>query len=293
MNCFADWKDICQVDAALAPLTWYKLGGAARWLLTPRAEPELEKVLATCRELGVSWHVLGCGSNLLIRDEGVDGAVIRLVGPAWEAVRWEESGVSAACGADFMHLQKQCAERGLAGLETLAGIPGSVGGIIRMNAGGKHGNIAQFTREVRVLDANGGVSTRSAEKVGFGYRRTNLAGGIVLGATFTLTPGEPGDIEARARAIWNEKRDTQPALGQRTAGCIFRNPPGDSAGRLIDACGLKGACRGQARISRKHANFIIAEQGATAQDVLDLIEHTKECVHKSVGIELEIEIEIW
>ena len=293
MNCFADWKDICQVDVPLAPFTWYKLGGAARWLLTPRDESELEKVLATCHQQGVPWRVLGRGSNLLIRDEGVGGAVIRLVGRSWESVRWEALTVNAAAGVDFMRLQKQSAEHGLAGLETLAGIPGCVGGVIHMNAGGRHGNIAQFTSKVRVLDANGGISTRSAEEVGFGYRRTNLAGCIVLGATFTLNPEKPEGIETRARAIWNKKRETQPALGQRTAGCIFRNPPGDSAGRLLDSCGLKGACRGQARISRKHANFIIAEQGATAQDVLDLIEHARECVHKSVGIELELEIEIW
>ena len=297
MSCLPGCEAICQVDAPLSEHTWYKLGGRARFLLTPRDEAELATVLECCRREGVSWRVLGRGANVLVRDAGVDGAVIKLVGPAWEQVRWDGAVVTAAAGADFPRLAKQSVERGLGGLDGLAGIPGSVGGIVRMNAGGKYGNIGQVTRAVRVMYADGRIETWAAERIGFGYRHTEINNVIVLEATFVLQPGDRDSLRERFQAIWKEKAAEQPAVSGRTAGCIFKNPLVDGqrlpAGRLIDQAGLKGVRAGGAEISRKHANFIEAGQGAKAQDVIDLMEMAQQAVRRSAGIELEPEIEVW
>jgi UDP-N-acetylmuramate dehydrogenase len=297
MSCLPGCEAICQADAPLSDHTWYKLGGPARWLLTPRDESELAAVLACCRAAGVSWRMLGRGANVLVRDAGVDAAVIKLVGPAWEAVRWEEPAVYAAAGADFPRLAKESVERGLAGLENLAGIPGSVAGIVRMNAGGAHGNISRCTRAVRVMDGAGRIECWEPRRIGFGYRRTEMDKGIVLGATFVLQAGDRDALRARFQSIWKERSAQQPAICMRTAGCIFKNPLVDGqrlpAGRLIDQAGMKGVRVGGAEISRKHANFIEAGPGAKAQDVIDLINLARQAVRRNAGIELELEIEIW
>jgi UDP-N-acetylmuramate dehydrogenase len=297
MSCLPGCEAICQADAPLSEHTWYKLGGPARWLLTPRDETELAAALACCRSAGVSWRLLGRGANVLVRDAGFDGAVIKLVGPAWEAVRWEESMVQAAAGADFQRLVRASVERGLGGLETLAGIPGSVGGIVRMNAGGKHGYISQYTRQARVMDGAGRIESWDARRIGFGYRHTEIDNVILLSAAFVLERGDREALWARFLDIWKEKSAEQPALGGRTAGCIFKNPliAGQRlpAGRLIDQAGLKGLRVGGAEISRKHANFIEAGPGAKAQDVIDLIELARQAVRQNAEIELEPEIEIW
>ena len=294
MTYFADFEEICQPDAPLAPLTWYKLGGPARWLLSPRDEAELSAVVLRCKEHDIQWRVLGWGANVLVRDAGVDGAVIRLVGPAWEELRWNDPAVYAAAGAGFPRLQRESAERGLAGFENLSGIPGTVGGLIRMNAGGRYGSIGEFVQDVRVMDARGRITVRTAAQVGFTYRHTELGACIVLGATFKLTPGDREAISTRARTIWTDKRASQPAVGLRSAGCIFKNPSVDRpAGLLLDRCGLKGTRLGRAEISTEHANFIVVHEGATAQHVLDLIALARDRVQENEGIALELEVETW
>ncbi len=294
MCCFAGLEAICQAEAPLAPRTWYELGGPARWLLTPRTEQELREVLARCRQHGVEWRVLGRGANVLVRDAGFGGAVIMLSGPPWDEIRWEPAGACAGAGVDFHLLAKQAAARGLGGLENLAGIPGSLGGIVRMNAGGKYGEIGQYVRSVRVMDETGAVCELDRAAVGFEYRKTQLGRRIVLGATLVLQPGSPEELTARFQAIWKEKYATQPPVSGRTAGCIFKNPRREQpAGRLLDQCGLKGTRRGGAEISTRHANFIVAHAGATAGDVIDLIEFARRQVRERAGVELELEVEIW
>lgn len=292
-SCFAGFEEICRPDAPLADLTWYRLGGPARWLISPRDEAELAAVIQRCRAQGVPWRVLGRGANLLVRDEGVDAAVIRLSAPHWSAVDVSAPLVRAGGGADFTRLVRSTLDQGLLGLEALAGIPGMLGGIVRMNAGGRHGSIADFVESVRVLDPAGQVADRPRAALGFAYRHTELDGCIVLGATLRLSPGDPDAGLARYRAIWNEKYATQPAVSERSAGCIFKNPPGEAAGRLLDRAGLKGARAGGAEISSKHANFIVAGPGATARDVCELIERARARVRETTGIELAPEIEIW
>jgi UDP-N-acetylmuramate dehydrogenase len=295
---------ICQADVPLRERTWYGLGGAARWFLTPRDEDELATVLRRCSEHGIRWRVLGRGANVLIRDHGFDGAVIHLAGPAWETVRYEpptvpaDSGVErclvhAAAGVDFPRLVRDTIERGLVGLENLAGIPGTVGGAVRMNAGGRHGCLAQYLREARLAAPDGQVRVCPLAELDFGYRSSSVEGCIVTAATFELATGDRAAALERFRRIWNDKYAAQPPLSARSAGCVFKNPPGQPAGKLIDQAGLKGRRCGGAEISSRHANFILAHPGATAQDVLDLITLARERVRDTAGVELELEVEVW
>ncbi len=293
MHWYSGLEAICQPEVPLAPHTWYGLGGPARWLLAPRSEDELATILRRCAEHHVPWRVLGKGANVLVRDEGFAGAVIKLSEPAWEVTRFDDPRVHAAGGVDFPRLVRQTIARGLVGLEILAGIPGTVGGAVRMNAGGKYGYLAQFVSSARVLTPAGQVEVRGNGELGFGYRHARLAGAIVLEATLELSPGDVPAAMERFREIWNEKYATQPPVSAKSAGCIFKNPPGHAAGRLVDEAGLKGTRRGQAEISPRHANFIMAYPGARAADVLDLITLAQERVRARTGIELEPEVDIW
>ncbi|MBI5866232.1 MAG: UDP-N-acetylmuramate dehydrogenase [Planctomycetes bacterium] len=293
MSWFDGFEPICRSDVPLRAHTWYQLGGPARWMLTPRDEGELAAVVDRCRKEGVAWRMLGRGANLLVRDGGFDGAVLRLTGEIFEKIAYDGGSVAVGAGADFPKFVRDAFNHSLVGLEALAGIPGTIGGIVRMNAGGKYGEIRQFVRAVRVLNPKGEILTLPAEQVGFRYRHTDLDGFVVLGAVLELEPGDRDAALRRHREIWNEKYDQQPPVSARSAGCIFKNPPGQSAGRLIDEAGLKGFRMGAAEISRKHANFIVADAGATAQNVLDLIALAKDRVWNRSGVSLELEIEVW
>ncbi len=286
-------EHICQFDVPLARHTWYRLGGPARWFFTPRSQDELARLLDRCTTHQIPWRMLGRGANLLVRDCGFDGAVIRLAGPFWNAVRFDPPLLHAAAGIDLPRLVKQTIQRGLSGLETLAGIPGTLGGAVRMNAGGRHGCLAQFVKQVHLLDLAAQPQTRAPEQMHFTYRGCRLDGCVVTGLTLELPDGDPPTLMARFKQILDDRRRTQPPLSARTAGCIFKNPPGQAAGRLIDLAGLKGRRCGQAEVSTRHANFIIAHPGATTQDVLDLISLVRERVRSQTGIELELEVEIW
>ncbi len=293
MTWFSGLEEICQPDVPLRDHTWYGLGGPARWLCTPRDEDQLAELLRRCGMQNVPWRILGQGANIVVRDEGVEGAVIKLAGPPWDTIAFDRPRVYAGGGADFTKVVRQTVDRGLAGLEHLAGIPGTVGGVIRMNAGGRHGHVGQCIQDVRVMTPDGTRQTRTAAQMAFGYRTSKLDGGVVLGATFALQPADPQATLDRFRRIWHEKAESQPAVSARSAGCIFKNPPGQAAGALLDQAGLKRRRCGGAEISPKHANFIVAHPGATAQNVLDLIALAREAVHNRTGIALELEVEVW
>ncbi len=292
MTWLQDFAEICQADAPLADRTWYKLGGAARWLFTPRDTDELARLLQRCKAENVRCAVLGRGANLLVRDEGFDGAVIQLEHPHFKGCGVSGQTVVAGAGLDFTRLILKCLDVGLTGLEALAGIPGTLGGIVRMNAGGRYGQIADFVDSVHVVTPDGVCETRPAEQLGFAYRETNLRDEVVVAATLRLGRDDPEQARARYKQIWQEKSAAQPALRQRSAGCVFKNPPGDSAGRLLDQAGLKQAAVGGAQISSKHANFIVAGPDATARDVLQLIEFAHARVLDRTGVDLQLEVRV-
>jgi UDP-N-acetylmuramate dehydrogenase len=292
MRLFAGLEEIVEADGPLAPHTWLHIGGPAGYLVTPRSIEELAEVVRRCRENDVPLYVLGRGANLLIDDAGVRGAVIQLTHGQFLDVAHTETGIRAQCGADMGRLVLRCVREGLSGLEGLTGVPGSVGGCVKMNAGGAFGDIGNAIESVDVMTANGEVFTRYRGDLAFAYRSTNITSKFILGARFRLTEDDPHRILKQVKQIWIYKKNTQP-LGTRNAGCIFKNPRGLSAGALIDRAGLKGRRVGGAHVSEKHANFILADPGTRASDVLKLINLIRETVYKKSEVYLELEIEVW
>jgi UDP-N-acetylmuramate dehydrogenase len=286
------FKEISLLDEPLAPYTWMKIGGPAQFLVRPRNPDELIEVVRYCHEEQISVRILGGGSNVLVRDEGVSGAVVQLVGDAFGQVSIDGSTVRSGAGAMLSHLISESVKAELAGLETLSGIPGSVGGAIRGNAGGRSGDIGQFVESVTAMSAQGEISTRRGNDLWFGYRESNIDELVILEGTFALQPGDSQEITRRMRKLWIMKKATQP-LSFQSAGCIFKNPRGLSAGSLIEQAGLKGIRVGQAEISDRHANFIVTHPNAKSDDVLRLIDLARSKVAEQFGVDLELEIKIW
>lgn len=286
------FKEISLLDEPLAPYTWMKIGGPAQFLVRPRNPDELLEVVRYCHEEQIPVRMLGGGSNVLVRDEGVSGAVVQLVGDAFAQVSIDGTNVQAGAGAALSHLIAESVKAELAGLETLSGIPGSVGGAIRGNAGGRSGDIGQFVDSVTVMSAQGEISTRRGNDLWFGYRESNIDELVILEGTFSLQPADPQEITRRMRKLWIMKKATQP-LSFQSAGCIFKNPRGLSAGSLIEQAGLKGIRVGQAEISDRHANFIVTHPNAKSDDVMRLIDLARSKVSEQFGVDLELEIKIW
>lgn len=287
-----DFTEILQRDVSLSPYTWLRLGGPAEYFLTPRTEEELLDVARTCLSAGISIRVLGGGSNLLVADAGVTGAVIRIAEPLLSNVTITGDRLTAEGGALLSHTVSESVRAQLSGLETLVGIPGTVGGAVIGNAGGRHGDIGELVESVQVLDREGNVVERSGDELSFSYRRSSLSDILILSAVFQLKSDPSDELTRRMRKNWIMKRATQP-LADQSAGCIFRNPRGLSAGALIEQCGLKGMAAGKARISDRHANFIVTEQGATCDEVNTLISRIQSAVSEKFGVDLELEICRW
>jgi len=298
---FADMSEIVVEQEPLGRYTAYGVGGPARWLARPRSVEELARLVGRCAAEDIPVYTLGRGANLLVSDDGVDGMVIRLVAPVFSRVEWptsasgaEVSGtvVVAGGGADMYRLVTGAVRRGLGGLEGLAGIPGKLGGIVRMNAGGRWGQIADVVDGLTVVDGRGEIRWLSADQAGFGYRRSNLADMVICDVALELIPGEPATLFRRFREIWSSKSRRQP-MAEASAGCVFKNPEGGNAGALIDQAGLKGRSVGGARVSEVHANFIVVQPGVTAEDIFSLIGVVRREVAQRFGVELDLEIEIW
>ena len=291
-NPFAGLEEAVAENVPLDRFTWYKIGGPARYFIRPRSLDELREAAVRCVENDIPMYVLGLGANLLVGDEGVDGAVFRLDADHWRRVKFTGTTVEVGAGADMQKLLLRTVRQGLSGIEVLAGIPGTVGGGVRMNAGGKFGDIGAVVSKVTVMDSEGTVFERHKDDLVFEYRSTNIAAPFVLGATFELEEEDPERIMARTKEIWMYKKNSQP-LNTKNCGCIFKNPRGLSAGALIDQAGLKGMRVGGAEVSHKHANFIIAHPGCRAEDVHRLIKVIREKVYEKNEIALESEVKMW
>jgi UDP-N-acetylmuramate dehydrogenase len=293
MDPFDGLQDFVQRDVPLAPLVWFRLGGRAAYFAKPRTIDELQDILPRARQAGLPLKILGGGSNVLVRDEGVDALVIHLESPYFSDITIEGTVVRAGAAVPLTALISQTARAGLAGLEILTGIPGTVGGALRGNAGSRQGAIGQFVGRATVLDTAELVQVRERDDLSFADRESNLDEPVILSAEFELTREEPESVVRRMRRIWISKRENQP-YGHQSAGCIFRNPsPNVSAGAIIDQAGLKGTGFGGAEISDRHANFIVAHPGTKASDVLHLIEQIRQRVWQQFGYELELQLRIW
>ena len=284
------------LNVPLAPRTWYKTGGPAAVLAHPGSPEELAAVVRRCRDAGVSIYTLGSGANLLVRDAGVDGVVVRLDDPSWRAVHIEGTTVMAGAGVDLFTLVTTVARAGLDGLSHVAGIPASVGGAVRMNAGGAYGDLGRAVSRVRVMGRDGKAYDRTADDLEFGYRRVNLDEPFILEAGFELSEADPDAVMRRVKEIFLHKKNSQP-LGAKSAGCCFKNPPPKAsefaAGQLIDRAGLKGHTLGGASVSGVHANFLVAAPGTPAADLLALMDHVQAVVADRFGVTLEREVVVW
>ncbi len=277
----------------LAPLTWFRLGGPAQFLARPRGVEDLAALLARCREAGLPWRLLGGGSNVLVRDEGVAGVVIHFESPAFSDVKVEGRTVEAGAAVPLTALISQTARAGLGGLEALTGIPGTVGGALRGNAGGRGGSIGRFVRRTTVLDPSGEVRILDRDDGSFGDRLSGPEEPVILSTELELERDDPESVVRRMRRIWIVKKENQP-YGHQSSGMIFRDPSPDLSARvLIEQSGMKGAKHGGAEVSERHANFIVAQPGATAADVLALIDLIRRQVRLQLGHDLELQIQVW
>lgn len=279
-------------DEPMAHHTSLRVGGPADALARIASREELARVLGWARARGIAVHVLGSGFNTLVRDGGVRGLVLRLAGLRALA-REEDGALRAEAGASHTSVARFCVENGLAGLEFAAGIPGTVGGWVRMNAGIGTREMKDVVDEVELFDpASARLEERSREALAFRYRGVDLPdGAVIVSARFRTRPGDPARIDAEQRELLARRRATQP-VDRPSCGSVFVNPPGDHAGRLIEDAGLKGARQGGAEISTTHANFIVTSAGATAADVLALIARARGEVVRRFGVPLETEVHI-
>jgi UDP-N-acetylmuramate dehydrogenase len=285
-----------EVDAPLGPRTWYGVGGSAEVLAHPTNESELAKLVARCAEGGVPIRVIGEGANLLVADRGVPGVVVELDAQAFRGIDLTGATVTAGGGASLAKVIVATAREGLAGLEVLAGIPASIGGAVRMNCGGRYGQIGDTLDEVDLITPAGERKTVDRTALDFGYRRSAVGDSIVVRARFGLRREDPAEVRRRMKSIFAYKKSTQP-LADRSAGCAFKNPPAGrsekGAGQLIDEAGLKGLSLGGASVSSRHANFLVVEPNGSADALIELIETVRQRVAAHCGVELEREVVIW
>lgn len=272
--------------------TTLRVGGPADALVTVHMLDELRKVVQFARERDLPILVLGEGSNLIVRDGGIRGIVLRLSGELTK-INFDTQEIEVGGGTYLPHLIVKAAQRGLGGLECCTGVPGTVGGALISNAGTAEEFIGDKVERVTLLTYDGELRTVEKDELKFGYRRSNLKelGLVVVSAVINLRPDEPKAIMERIHRRWRYRWGTQP-VNMPCAGCIFKNPPGDRAGRLLDAAGLKGVRIGDAQVSHLHANFIVNLGNAKAKDVLELAELMKRTVLEKFGVNLEYEVQI-
>ncbi|MBW7945251.1 MAG: UDP-N-acetylmuramate dehydrogenase [Sphingomonadaceae bacterium] len=277
-------------DAPLAPLVWFKSGGNAEWLFEPKDADDLSNFLAAL-EPDVPVMALGLGSNLIVRDGGVPGVVVRLGKPFAAVERLDEVTLRCGGGASGILVSSTARDAGIGGLEFLRSIPGTVGGFVRMNGGAYGRETADILVECEVVLRSGERKILSRDDLGYSYRHSALPeGAVVIAATFRGTPSDPVAISAEMDRIAAAREASQP-LRTRTGGSTFKNPPGDKAWRLVDAAGCRGLTRGGAQVSEKHCNFLINTGSATSGDIEALGEDVRRRVRETQGVELEWEIQ--
>lgn len=290
----ADWRrrfeDRAADERPLAPLTTFRIGGPAEIYLEPRDADELAETVALLRKSGIPYRILGGGSNLLVADKGVRGAVVSLA--RLSAIRRSGHVLDVDAGARLLEVVRVAASAGIAGFENLAGIPGRVGGAVFGNAGSRYGAIGDLVVSLDLMEQDGEIRRVVPGPSFFRYRGSDVGERIVVRALLAGGDADPRLLRARVREMVQERRRSQPGwVGN--AGCVFKNPKGDAAGRLIDAAGCKGLRSGGIFVSHCHANFFENDGMGTASDVLRLVDLVRDKVRKAFGVELEMEVRRW
>lgn len=269
--------------------TWLKIGGPADVFLVPDTKEDVLRAVSFCTEEGIPYTILGSGSNVLVGDDGIRGAVIA-IHKTLDYLHVDGDVVRAGAGVNVPKLVVDLLKHGFTGMEGLGGIPGSLGGAIIMNAGAYGTEIFEFVTDVELI-RGGKAVTLTRDQIFFTYRGTDLTNDIILEVGFRFERGDVDAAKERRKVLLAKRKDSQP-LDRPNAGSIFKNPPGDYAGRLIEASGLKGTRVGNAVVSEKHANFLVNDGEATARDMMGLIELVRSRVRADHGVELELEVKL-
>ncbi len=277
------------VNEPMAKHTWMKVGGPADFYIEPADKNDCVAIIRYFYENNYSWMILGRGSNVLVSDSGVRGAVVNMEN-ALSQITMQEDLVAAEAGVRLTKFVDFCIQKDLGGVEMLAGIPGTVGGAVVMNAGAHGGEISDYLVDVEII-RDGLVQQKTKAEAAFAYRRSDFARDVVLAATFCLPAGEKESLGVRRRELVLHRNKTQP-LELPNLGSMFKNPPNTHAAKLIEQAGLKGKRIGGAQVSEKHANFIVNHGTATAADVMKLVDLVRRTVYQNSGVMLELEIKL-
>lgn len=272
--------------------TTFKIGGCADYFAVPSSETEISDIIKLCREENVEYTVIGNGSNLLVSDFGISGVVIN-ISDSLSDIKTDGTKITAGAGVLLSRLANAALSKGLAGLEFAAGIPGTLGGGIFMNAGAYGGELKDVIKSVSYIDEEGLLKTAQREELGFGYRKSMFSGRscVILSCILELEEGDREEIKAKMAEL-NAKRANKQPLSMPSAGSTFKRPEGHYAGGLIEQAGLKGCSIGGAAVSEKHAGFVVNTGGATAGDVMNLIKHIQKEVREKFSVDLEPEVKM-
>jgi len=292
MSLADQFPGITKRNEPLAPYTHLRIGGPAEFLVQPRDVDELRAVLTACQSQKVPVRMLGGGNNLLIRDDPIPGAVVRLAGAAFTMIQWDGKRVTAGGGGPLFDLIAFTVRQGLTGLETLVGLRGTVGGSVRCNVGDRSGEIAQSVRQVTVLTDAGTVHVRSREELNFSEHQSDIDEPVILSVVFEMEKDAPTAVLKRMRKAWVLRKAAEP-LSFQTAVRLFRNPPGQTAAALIDRANLTKARVGGAELSERNSNYVVAHPGTTAADILQLADRVRTRVRERTGADLERELHVW
>jgi len=277
-------------DVALAPMMHLRIGGPARWFVEPFDEDGVAATVRACRERGLPLRVLGGGSNVVVADRGVDGVVMHLAN--LNRMQREGARVTVGAGVTMASLLRSTREAGLAGLEKLTGIPAEVGGAVAMNAGTRDGETFEHLVSLTVVGPDGSLGVLAKQDFRPTYRNGRLGGATVVQATFELSEDRPDAIFARFSASLQKRNQSQPVT-QRSVGCVFQNPEGDAAGRLIQEAGCKELRRNGVQVSDKHANYFVNDDTGTAADFVALMDEVRSRVRGEFGVDLRPEVKFW
>ena len=285
-------QHIIRHDEPLAPFTWLKIGGPARYFAEPNSREELIELVKHASENEIPVRVLGGGANLLVRESGFDGLVLSLAAAVFAQIEVQDTRVIAGGGARLSHLVTTSVGQGLSGLGHLIGIPGTIGGALQGNASAGGNDIASAVASIELLSSDGKVETRDRDALQFSYRQSDLGEHIVLSATFELEKGDTVALTKRLQKLWIVRRNERPQNAARIV-TPFIDPDGASATDLIENAGLKGARQGGASLDPNRPSFLIADEEATSDDVLALIVTVREKVSLQTGVDLQVYLKIW
>ena len=292
MSLADQFPEITKRNQPLAPFTHLKIGGPAEFVVQPRTVDELNAVLTACQRDGVPVRMLGGGFNLLIQDDPIPGAVVRLTAEPFTFLKRDGKRVTAGGGGQLFDLIAFTVKHGLGGLETLVGIRGTVGGSVRCNVGDRTGEISQTVRNVTVLTEAGKVQVRGRDELTFSEHQSDIDEPVILSVEFELETEPSGAVLKRLQKAWIQRKATEP-LSFQAAVRLFRNPPGQTAATLIDRAQMTKVRVGGAELSERNSNYVVAHSGTLARDILQLVDTVRAKVKERTGVSLERELHVW